>query len=159
MDLDELKARLAVIEPALADAPFVVVHTHERDGRILRVGVTDRLRRLARRGRVWKSPGFLTALKNAAYGFDEARSRSLGGADGLFLLDRGFSPKNEMMRKLFDRYLDRPGSGAQVLAQALGVSLDRLLPVRLVSHHMRLLGVLHRGEDAELLVLVDYDDS
>jgi hypothetical protein len=64
-----------------------------------------------------------------------------------------------MMRKLFDRFLDRPGSGAETLAYALGVPLARLLPVRLVSHHMRLVGVLHRGEVADTLVLVDYDDG
>lgn len=159
MNLDALKARLAAIEADLATAAFVVVHTFERDGRRLRVCVTERLRRAARRGRVWKGPAFLTALKNAAYGLDEAKARSLGGADGVFLLDRTFTPKNEMMRKLFDRYLDRPGSGAEALAGALGVSPRELLPVRVVSHHMRLLGVLQRGEDEDSMVLVDYDDS
>lgn len=159
MNLDELKTRVAASEPELGRAPFVVVESFARDGRAIHVAVTERLRRLAKRGRVWKSPAFLTALKNAAYGFDEARARSLGGADGIFLLDRGFSPKNEMMKKLFDRYLDRADSGAQELARTLGVELARLLPVRLVSHHMRLLGVLHRGEQADTLVLVDYDDG
>ncbi|OWK36609.1 hypothetical protein FRUB_09172 [Fimbriiglobus ruber] len=33
------------------------------------------------------------------------------------------------------------------------------LPVRLVSHHLRLLGVLARREDADWLVLVDCDRS
>jgi predicted RecB family endonuclease len=60
---------------------------------------------------------------------------------------------------LFDRYLDRADSGAQELAQTLGVELARFLPVRVVSHHMRLLGVLHRSEEADTLVLVDYDDG
>ncbi len=159
MSLDELKALLTATEPELAHASFVVVQTFERDGRRLHVGVTERLRRLARRGRVWKTPAFLTALKNAAYGFDEAKARSLRGADGIFLLDRSFTPKNEMMRKLFDRYLDRCGSGAEALAKALDVPLARLLPVRVVSHHMRLLGVLHQSEDSDTLILVDYDDS
>jgi hypothetical protein len=159
VNLDELKTRLAASEPELGREVFVVVESFARDGRAIHVGVTERLRRLARRGRVWKSPAFLTALKNAAYGFDEARARSLGGADGIFLLDRSFSPRNEMMKKLFDRYLDRPDSGALELARTLGVELARLLPVRLVSHHMRLLGVLHRGEAADTLVLVDYDDG
>lgn len=158
MNLEELKGRLAAIEAELEGAPFVVVQRFARDGRTIEVAVTERLRRVAKRGRVWKSPPFLTALKNAAYGFDEARARSLGGADGIFLLDRGFSPKNEMMKKLFDRFLDRPDSGAGELARALGAGIE-LLPVRLVSHHMRLLGVLRRGEDADTLVLVDYDDG
>ena len=159
MSLDELKALLTATEPELARSPFVVVQTFERDGRRLHVGVTERLRRLARRGRVWKTPAFLTALKNAAYGFDEAKARSLGGSDGIFLLDRSFTPKNEMMRKLFDRYLDRRGSSAEALANALDAPLARLLPVRVVSHHMRLLGVLNRSEASDTLVLVDYDDS
>lgn len=159
MGLDDLRALLEQVEPELAAAPFVVVQTFERDGRRLHVGVTERLRRAARRGRVWKSAAFLTALKNAAYGFDEAKARSLGGADGIFLLDRSFSPRNEMMRRLFDRFLDRSGGDAEALARALGADVAQLLPVRLVSHHMRLLGVLHRRADSDTLVLVDYDDG
>jgi hypothetical protein len=64
-----------------------------------------------------------------------------------------------MMRKVFDRFLDNPGSGADDVAAALGVPLGELLPVRLVSHHVRLLGVLARGESADWLVLVDCDRS
>src|SRR5436309_13927433 len=98
-------------------------------------------------------------LKNAAYGFDDRQARSVGGRDGIFLLDRSFRPANEMMRKLFDRFLDRPDSGAEVIAAALEVPLADLLPVRLVSHHLRLLGVLARKEDGDWLVLVDCDRS
>ena len=159
MHLDELKERLAEIEPSLPRRPFALLHVVERDGRGLHVALTDRLRARARRGRVWKSPAFLTALKNAGYGLDDARARSRGGQDGIFLLDRGFTPRNAMMRKLFDHYLDKPGSGAAQVTAALEAPLDALLPVRVVSHHMRLLGVLLRGEAADWLVLVDYDDT
>ncbi len=60
------------------------------------------------RGRIWKTPAMLSTLRNAQYGLDGARTRSRGGADGVFLLDRGYLPRNELMRKLFDRFLDRP---------------------------------------------------
>jgi hypothetical protein len=108
---------------------------------------------------VWRSRELLATLKNAAYGFDERQARSAGGRDGIFLLDRTFRPANEMMRKLFDRYLDRPDSGAEAVAEALGAPVGELLPVRLVSHHLRLLGVLARKEDGDWLVLVDCDRS
>jgi hypothetical protein len=98
-------------------------------------------------------------LKNAASGYDEQKARGVGGRDGIFLLDRAFRPANEMMRKLFDRFFDNPTSGATELAAALGVPLVALLPVRLVSHHLRLLGVLARRSDADWLVLVDCDRS
>ena len=62
-----------------------------------------------------------------------------------------------MMRKIFDRFLDRPDSGAGDIARALGASLETLIPVRLVFHHIRLLGVVHRRETVDTLVLVDYD--
>ena len=101
----------------------------------------------------------LATLKNAAYGFDELQARSVGGRDGIFVMDRKFRPPNEMMTKLFDRFLDKPSSGAEELATAVGVPLADLLPVRLVSHHMRLLGVLARKDDADWLVLVDCDRS
>ena len=101
----------------------------------------------------------LVTLKNAAYGFDERQSRSVSGRDGIFLMDRAFRPANPMMHKLFDRFLDHEDSGALQLANALGFALGELLPVRLVSHHMRLLGVLARSNSEDWLVLVDCDRS
>ncbi|MBZ0117268.1 MAG: hypothetical protein K8H88_09750 [Sandaracinaceae bacterium] len=158
MQLAELKQRLAEIDDQLDQALFVAVHRFagERD---LVLAITARLRAKARRGRVWKSAAMLTALKNAAYGFHPERARSRGGADGVFLVDRSFRPKNEMMRKLFDGYLDRPAEGAAELAAALDVPVSALVPVRLVSHHMRLLGVIASAGGADTLVLVDYDDT
>ncbi len=64
-----------------------------------------------------------------------------------------------MMRKLFDQYLDKPNSGALEVARAFDTTIDKLYPVRIVSHHMRLLGVMYRVEHEDRLVLVDYDDT
>ena len=55
--------------------------------------------------------------------------------------------------------VDREGSGALEVAQALGTSMDSLVAVRLVSHHLRLIGVLNRGDEADTLILVDYDNK
>jgi hypothetical protein len=159
MELAEAKARLKAIEGELASAPFVVLHTFEREGRPLHLALTERLRKAARKEGVWRSCEMLATLKNAAYGFDEQQALRAGGRDGIFLIDRTFRPANEMMRKLFDRFLDKPGSGAKELAAALGAPLAQLLPVRLVSHHLRLLGVLARNEEADWLVLIDCDRS
>lgn len=159
MDLDEARQRLTAIESDLVGHPFVELATFETNGRVLRLAVTERLRKAAKKGRVWKTPPFLTVVKNAAHGFDERRARSAGGADGIYLVDRAYKPKNEMMRKLFDRYLDRADSGAVELAKALGVDLGSLTAVRLVSHHLRLLGVLVRRPAEDVLVLIDYDDD
>lgn len=159
MNLDELRERVAAVEPALAGAPFVIAATFERDGRRLEVALTERLRKACKRGRVWAQKPFLTALKNASYGFDPRKAMSPGGQDGLYLVTRDYRPPNEMMRKLFDRYLDRSEGDAAELCRALGAPAESLLAVRLVSHHLRLLGVLHRAPERDLLVLVDYDDS
>ena len=159
MLLNDLKTKLEKLEPLLATEPFVEFDSYERNGRILHVALTERLCRIARKNRVWKSKQLLTALKNAHYGPDPDHQKSTGGRDGIFLVDRDFRPANEMMRKLFDQYLDKPTSGAEEVAQALGTTISRLYPVRLVSHHLRLLGVLHRAEHEDWLVLVDYDDS
>jgi hypothetical protein len=157
MDLDQLRHDLEQIETDLAGKPCVEFRVFERDGRRLHVLLTDRLRKKAHKGGVWKSRGMCITLKNAAYGFDPQGARCPGGKDGIFLLDRGHRRANEMMHKIFDRFLDRPNSGAKEIAEALGVSSESLVAVRLVSHHMRLLGVLHRAEAEDRLVLVDYD--
>lgn len=159
MDLDEARRRLTALEAGLAEHPFVELAAFETNGRVLRLAVTERLRKAAKKGRVWKTPPFLTAVKNASHGFDERRARSAGGADGIYLVDRGYRPKNEMMRKLFDRFLDQPESGARALAESLGTSAEALIAVRLVSHHLRLLGVLVRRPTEDVLVLIDYDDD
>lgn len=159
MELAEAKSRLKAIESELAHAPFVEFHAFECEGRTLHVAVTERLRKHARKEGVWRSREMLITLKNAAYGFNERHARSAGGRDGIFVMDRTFRPANEMMTKLFNRFLDKHGSGAEELAVALGVPQTDLLPVRLVSHHLRLLGVLTRKNDADWLVLVDCDRS
>ena len=159
MNLEQLKTSSTAIEGKLTEHPFVVVHEFSRDGHPLRLALTARLRKACKRGRVWQSTAFLTAMRNAQYGFDENKAHSPGGADGIFLLTREHRPANEMMRKLFDRYLDRADSGAGEIAGVLGTPLASLIPVRLVSHHLRLLGLLHREDAQDTLVLVDYDDT
>ncbi|TGN99756.1 hypothetical protein PN36_33780, partial [Candidatus Thiomargarita nelsonii] len=71
--------------------------------------------------------------------------------------DRHFTPKNEMMKKIFDGFLDQANSGVKDIAAALGVAASVFLPVRLVSHDLRLLGVLSRAEKEDWLILVDCD--
>lgn len=159
MELAQVKERLTAIEDGLADAPFVEFLAFEREKRILRVAVTERLRKRAHKDGVWRSREMLATLKNAAYGYDEHHARNIRGRDGVFLLDRTFQPRNEMMRKLFDHFLDKRESGAAELAAALNTPVPQLLPVRLASHHMRLLGVLARKKEADWLVLVDCDRS
>ena len=157
MNLEEAKAHLEAVEGSLDAHPFVVACSFARDGRGLDLAVTARLRKLCRRGRVWKSKAFLTAFKNGAYGFDPLHAQSPGGADGIFVVSREYRPANEMMRKLFDRFLDRDDRGAHELLLAMGVGKDEVWPVRLVSHHLRLLGLLRHGPERDLLVLIDYD--
>ena len=159
MTLNEAREAVEAVEDELSDHPFVVATTFTRDGRDMEVALTGRLQRIARRGRVWKSKPFLTAFKNAAYGYDDSRAISAGGYDGIFRLTRDHKPANEMMKKVFGRFLDKPDSEAGDIADALRVPLDSLTAVRLVSHHMRLLGLLHRGDVRDTLVLVDYDDT
>ena len=159
MELSTLKQLLTDIEAELDTHPVIDLCDFDTPGGKLAVSATERLRHSCRRGKVWKSTAMLTALKNAQYGLDERHARSRGGADGVFLLDRGFRPPNEMMRKIFDRFLDKPDPLVSVLAARFGVQADELIPVRVVSHHMRLLGVFVARTDVSRLALVDYDDT
>lgn len=159
MTLDDLSNLIVAIEPQLDGRAFTVVHVFERNGRPLHVALTSRLRAKAKHRGVWRSRPFLATLKNAEYGFDPERQRNPSGRDGVFLVDRDFRPPNSMMRKLFDGYLDRLESGVDVVAEAFGCEVEELVPVRLVSHQMRLLGVLGQTPEADWLALVDYDST
>jgi hypothetical protein len=159
MTLEEVKNCIESIEEQLPNCPFVVAWTEVRNKHIIHLALTERLHKKAKKAHIWKSPHFLSTLKNVEYGFDQSHARSRGGTDGIFLLDRNFHPKNEMMHKIFDQYIDKEESGIEEVAQALNADIKDLLPVRLVSHHMRLLGVLLRKEIEDWLVLVDFDDN
>ena len=101
----------------------------------------------------------LTALKNAAYGFDGKASRSRGGADGIFCVDRNYRPANSMMKKLYPQFLDKPDPLVSTLSHFLDSPYEQWIAVRLVSHHMRLLGIIDIIDDTTRLVLVDYDHN
>lgn len=159
MELDELRQLVEAAENRLDGAVCVELQTFERNGRALKLFITRRLKNKCKKGRVWKSKQMLTALKNAEYGFDEVRSHSPGGNDGIFVLSRDYKPKNEMIKKIFDQFIDKKESGVEEISKELNVPLATLIPVRLVSHHMRLLGLLVRGNVLDQLVLVDYDDT
>jgi len=159
MELSEVQSKLQEIEAGLSSSAFSLFHSFCRNERLIHVGITMRLKKRALKDRVWKSKAMLKALKNAGYGFDNKQARSRGWADGVFLIDRHFTPKNEMMKKLFDGFLDQPKRGVMEIATVLDIEPSVLLPVRVVSHHLRLLGVLYRAEREDWLILVDCDVS
>lgn len=154
-ELAHLREELEEVEARLVNEPYVALRPMVRDGRTMHVVITARFVRLARRARIWRSTAVAATLKNAGYGFDPTHARSLGGRDGIFLIDR--TVDGPMTRKLYDRFLERADSGAGALASYLGASLEQLQAVRLVSHHLRLLGVLHRRPTADWLAIVDFD--
>ncbi len=110
---------------------------------MLKVSITERLRRKCRKGRIWKSAAMLTALKNAAYGFDAKAPRSRGG-----------SGRNILCRPQLS-----PGPLVPILATELGSPPKDRVPSRLVSHHMRLLGVISLKPNTAHMALVDYDNE
>ena len=159
MDLKECKQRIADAEQLLARSQLAEIARFATPHGTLALAITDRFRKRCKKGKVWKTPAMLTAVKNAAYGFDRMAARSRGGSDGIFCIDREYRPENSMMLKVFDQFLDRPDPLVAWLENELGSSVDRWTPVRLVSHHMRLLGVLIPQHMHSVLVLVDFDNE
>ena len=133
MDLQEAKRIIEIKEKELPNSVFVIIHTFERDGKKLYLAITERLKKKCRRSRIWKSKPFLTAFKNAEYGYDPVRAQSMGGSDGIFILTRNYKPKNEMMKKIFDRFLDKSDGLSDEIALEMKISKSDLIPVRLVS--------------------------
>ena len=121
------------------------------------VYLTQKLMKEARRSKVWKSKEFCITLRNVKYGLDLEQIKSRGGRDGIFLLDKTFRPYNEMQRRIFDRFIDNPNSDYAVVTKQLNLDRDKIVAVRVVSHHMRVVGIYHRGENEDVIVLVDVD--
>jgi len=157
VDLSSEKKRLNDLESELGQQPVSEFAEFPTPYGRFKVSVTERLRQKCKKGRVWKTSGMCTALKNAEYGFDPKSPRSRGGFDGIFSVDRNYRPKNSMIKKLYDQFLDKPDPLVEELEIVLGESSDKWVAARLVSHHMRLLGVISVGVQRSHMVLVDYD--
>jgi hypothetical protein len=156
MNLADLKIHMTRFDRSWGDEPFRLFHVFERDGRPLHLVLSLRLRKRLKRARLWKSRPMLVTLKNAAYGFDPTAARSQGGADGIFILTRTYRPENGMMRAMFSNFIDKP-TELEPVAKYLDTPKADLKAVRLVSHSMRLLGVLTVRREGDWIVLVDYD--
>lgn len=159
MDLAEAKMRISRAEADLEDHPVANFAEFATPHGELRVFVTERLRKRCKKERLWKSSAMCTALKNAEYGFDSKASQSRGGSDGIFTVDRSFRPVNSMMKKLFERFLDKPDLLVSEIGSVFGVDSSNWVTVRLVSHHLRLLGVIAIKHGVSHLVLVDCDNE
>lgn len=157
MESHEIKQALQDCEQTLRTNLMAKVGTFDRDGRNLQLFITTCFRKRCRKEGVWLHPDLISTVVNASYGFDPTTAMSPGGKDGIFLLTRDHRPKNEMMRRIFDKLLDKPGSDAVAIAEYFKKDLNDLQPVRLVSHHMRLLGIIIREAGWDQLVLVDLD--
>jgi hypothetical protein len=162
MKIEDAKLRLSEAEKLLETAPAAEFGTFEQAGRILNVFITRRLKTKAKKARVWKNSAFLSALSNVKYGFNPVASLSRGGKDGIFLLTRQYKPINSMMLKLFSRFIDRRHPEYLELVSFLKLLEKNLSAVRVVSHHLRLLGLMEltgESNNNQRLVLVDIDNE
>jgi hypothetical protein len=156
MLLTDLKQRIKDKEPEIKENLLTWILKDEINGKQLSVGLTPLLMKNCKKGKVWNSKEFLITLKNFKYGFNETKKRSRGGYDGVFMMDRKFRPYNSMQRKLFEKFIDKPGSEFNGIIEFMDIREEDVVPIRLVSHHMRLLGILHQA-NKDMLVLVDFD--
>lgn len=156
LKIETMRALLARGDNALADDVLADAGAIDTPNGPLVIVLTRRLRRRARRARQWGSRAMLVTLANSRYGYDPSQARSRGGRDGIFRLDRDFHPANAMQRKLFAGFLDRDDPLLDALERRFLATPDGWTPVRLVSHQLRLLGVLISGTP-DWLVLVDLD--
>ena len=128
----------------------------------LTVYITDHFVAKCKKGKVWNTPALFSTLKNCEYGFDIKKMKSPGGKDGIFSIDRNYTPKNEMQRKIFDQFLDKDHPLIKTICDISTRNSKDAIAVRVVSHHMRLLGVLFVADEkvnCNQLFLIDYDDT
>ena len=126
---------------------------------ILHVYLTHRLKEKCKKGKIWKSKPFLITLRNVQYGIDLDNKRSRQGKDGIFIINRKHRPINAMQKKIFDQFIDKSRSKFKEIMWWLDWDEKNVQAVRVVSHHMRLLGVMHFNKKEYELVLVDWDNT
>ncbi len=120
---------------------------------------TSILKKNCKKGKVWKSKEFFITLKNLKYGIDYTNFRSKGGKDGIFIIDRNYRPRNNMQKKIFNQFIDKENSGIEQILNELNIPKTEINAVRIVSHHMRLLGIHYEKDNQDIIILVDYDNT
>ena len=128
------------------------------------VYITDYFIKKCKKGKVWNTPALLVSLQNCRYEVDNKHLKSPGGRDGIFVIDRDYKPRNEMQKKIFDRFIDNDNSMFPGICQMWDKTKDDFIAVRIVSHHLRLLGVMFvtkndDGRTFNVITLVDYDNT
>ncbi len=156
-DFKEKVKKVGRVITNIGVAPIDKIQEHN-----LTVYITDRFVAKCKKGKVWNTPALFSTLGNCEYGFDVQKMKSPGGKDGIFSIDRNYTPKNEMQKKIFDQFLDKDHPLLKTICGISKRNAAEAKAVRVVSHHMRLLGVLFVADDivdSHQLFLVDYDDT
>lgn len=122
----------------------------------LTVYLSEPFVKAVRKARLVSSATLWKTLRNLQYGYDPKLAMSPGGRDGIFAVSADFKTRNEMVRKLYDRFFDKPGG--QALLAHYFPDPTAAQGVRVVSHGLRLLGFV-AGDTSSgwKLVLIDLD--
>ncbi|MEN8907284.1 MAG: hypothetical protein ABF289_15110 [Clostridiales bacterium] len=99
---------------------------------------------------------FLNALSNIKYGYNKALLNSIGGKDGVFNVYEDYKPKNSMIKKLYDNYINNSKNRKELEGY---FKLSNIQGVRIVAHGMRILGFINKTIDNNKtkLVLINVD--
>jgi hypothetical protein len=159
MEIKEAKKKLEVCEKLLEKENLVEFAFLDTGNQKLQLYLSSLLKKNCSKKRIWKSKAFFITLKNIKYGIDLFNFKSKGGRDGIFVIDRSYTPKNMMQKKIFDQFIDNENSDFNQIVNRMNFSSDDINAVRIVSHHMRLLGIHQRIDGIDKIVLVDFDDT
>lgn len=157
---NNLKAMLASEAGNRTDAAFLEL-TGDIDGQPFQLAVrlSPSFLQSVRKNRLQGQAALYNAYGNLKYGYDPVRAASPGGKDGIFNVSSDYRPRNEMVAKLYDRYL-HTDRGERELRQYFARPSEAQ-GVRVVCHGVRLLGFMDVREQCgtliEKLVLVDVD--
>ena len=160
MEIADVKSRLEALEESIEQNVISEFVELEIDGKTLVVYLAKDLKKNCQKGKIWKSKPFYITLKNIKYGLDKNQMRSKQGRDGIFLVDRDFKPANSMQTKIYKKYIDKESSSFGKAAKLLDIKKEELKDikgVRVVSHHLRLLGFYLEKAEKDILVLFDFD--
>jgi len=161
LSIKDLKQRLKDLgKPIYKNGITALSHNEENHTWVY---ITEDFVRKCKKAKIWNTPAFLSTLRNCWYGIDVKKMKSPGGKDGIFVIDRNYKPKNEMQRKIFDQFIDKENSLFKIACLYFDKKEEDAIAVRIVSHHMRLLGIMFRDTNqshtANLILLVDFDKT
>ncbi len=159
MNIEEIETHLYAIDSALNKYPNVMFDCYESAGHKFYLIFTRWFRQKAKEGGIWEAKELILALLSINISINEMPNRGIDSISGISLLNQAGKLLSAKRRKIFDLYINDPGSGVEGIARDYRIEVGQLSYFCINSQYLNLLGMICHREKISFLHLIDYESA